>query len=86
MIWLKNILVMQEIKYKTRPCTVKPAHAVTSIKQSPALKGHIFLAVYIPTIDSQAIIHVCTGVGLWEWRLILNHKKARLYLVDTPNT
>jgi len=23
--------------------TVKPAHAVTSIKQSPVLKGHLFL-------------------------------------------
>ena len=23
--------------------TVKPAHAVTSIKQSPVLKGHIFV-------------------------------------------
>jgi len=26
-------------------CTVKPAHAVTSIKQSPALKGHLFLVL-----------------------------------------
>ena len=25
--------------------TVKPAHAVTSIKQSPVLKGHIFLVL-----------------------------------------
>ena len=25
--------------------TVKPAHVVTSIKQSPALKGHIFLVL-----------------------------------------
>ena len=25
--------------------TVKPAHVVTSIKQSPVLKGHIFLAL-----------------------------------------
>ena len=25
--------------------TVKPAHAVTSIKQSPVLKGHHFLVV-----------------------------------------
>jgi hypothetical protein len=23
-------------------CTVKPAHVVTSIKQSPVLKGHLF--------------------------------------------
>jgi len=26
-------------------CTVKPAHAVTSIKQSPVLKGHLFLVL-----------------------------------------
>ena len=26
-------------------CTVKPAHAVISIKQSPELKGHLFLAL-----------------------------------------
>jgi len=25
--------------------TVKPAHAVTSIKQSPVLKGHIFIVL-----------------------------------------
>jgi len=25
--------------------TVKPAHVVTSIKQSPALKGHLFLVL-----------------------------------------
>jgi hypothetical protein len=25
--------------------TVKPAHAVTSVKQSPVLKGHIFLVL-----------------------------------------
>jgi len=25
--------------------TVEPAHAVTSIKQSPVLKGHIFLVL-----------------------------------------
>jgi hypothetical protein len=25
--------------------TVKPAHAVTSIKQSPALRGHLFLVL-----------------------------------------
>jgi hypothetical protein len=25
--------------------TVKPAHAVTSIKQSPVLKGHLFLGL-----------------------------------------
>jgi hypothetical protein len=25
--------------------TVKPAHTVTSIKQSPVLKGHIFLVL-----------------------------------------
>jgi hypothetical protein len=25
--------------------TLKPAHAVTSIKQSPVLKGHIFLVL-----------------------------------------
>ena len=24
-------------------CTVKPVHVVTSIKQSPVLKGHFFL-------------------------------------------
>jgi hypothetical protein len=26
--------------------TVKPAHAVTSIKQSPVLKGHLFLSCH----------------------------------------
>jgi hypothetical protein len=25
--------------------TVKPAHVVTSIKQSPVLKGHLYLAL-----------------------------------------
>jgi hypothetical protein len=25
-------------------CTVKPAQAVTSIKQSPVLRGHLFLS------------------------------------------
>ena len=28
---------------KKKGKTVKPAHAVTSIKQPPVLKGHIFL-------------------------------------------
>ena len=28
---------------ESRVCTVKPAHVVTSIKQSPVLKGHFFL-------------------------------------------
>jgi len=31
--------------YIPRQCTVKLAHAVTSIKQSLALKGHIFLVL-----------------------------------------
>jgi len=26
-------------------CTVQPAHVVTSIKQSPVVKGHIFLVL-----------------------------------------
>ena len=30
--------------------TVKPAHVVTSIKQSPVLKGHIFI---VPTVTSK---------------------------------
>jgi hypothetical protein len=29
-----------------KPNTVKPAHAVTSIKQSPVLKGHLFLVLW----------------------------------------
>ena len=29
----------------TNICTVKPAHVVTSIKQSPVLKGHPFLVL-----------------------------------------
>ena len=33
-----NFWIWIDIKY-----TIKPAHAVTSIKQSPVLKGHIFL-------------------------------------------
>jgi hypothetical protein len=31
--------------YLWLPCTVKHAHTVTSIKQSPVLKGHIFLVL-----------------------------------------
>jgi hypothetical protein len=35
-----NFWIWIDIKY-----TIKPAHAVTSIKQSPVLKGHIFLSL-----------------------------------------
>jgi hypothetical protein len=31
-------------------CTVKPAHVVTSIKQSLVLKGHLFLVLYMSLI------------------------------------
>ena len=34
-----------EIRGKMDIYTVKPDHAVTSIKQSPVLKGHIFLVL-----------------------------------------
>jgi hypothetical protein len=33
------------LKYMLFILLVKPAHAVTSIKQSPILKGHIFLVL-----------------------------------------
>jgi hypothetical protein len=33
----------------TSVSTVKPAHVVTSIKQSPVLKGHLFL---VPVIEN----------------------------------
>ena len=39
---------MDAIKHITATAkhyTVKPAHAVTSIKKSPVLKGHIFLVL-----------------------------------------
>ena len=32
-------------KYDPYMHTVKPAHAITSIKQSPVLKGHIFFVL-----------------------------------------
>jgi hypothetical protein len=38
----KSVLIRQVIDIKY---TIKPAHGVTSIKQSPVLKGHIFLSV-----------------------------------------
>jgi hypothetical protein len=30
---------------KVTKCTIKPVHMVTSIKQSPVLKGHLFLVL-----------------------------------------
>jgi hypothetical protein len=39
-----STILFQYIFYKISN-TVKPVHAVTSIKQSPALKGHIFLVL-----------------------------------------
>ena len=40
---MSTVFIISKIQY-----TVKPAHAVTSIKQSPVLKGH-FLFVPINT-------------------------------------
>jgi hypothetical protein len=41
------LLTIDILKKKKKPpaglTTVKPAHVVTSIKQSPVLKGHFFL-------------------------------------------
>ena len=36
---------LAEIQYYQMLSTVKPAHEVTSIKQSPVLKGHLFLVL-----------------------------------------
>ena len=38
---IKSVSYNDKIQY-----TVKPAHVVTSIKQSPVLKGHIFLSCH----------------------------------------
>ena len=40
--WLKISPTCYDIPVNIK-YTVKPAHAVTSIKQSPVLKGHLFL-------------------------------------------
>jgi hypothetical protein len=46
---VKHQVVLTEtqifFKFCFLPYTVKPAHAVTSIKQSPVLKGHHFLVL-----------------------------------------
>ena len=51
--------------------TVKPAHAVTSIKQPPALKGHIFL-VRSYKISYELILflrgHLSYKVTLFLWQ------------------
>ena len=39
-----NIQVIS-LKHNIYIYTVKPAHVVTSIKQSPVLKGHLFLVL-----------------------------------------
>ena len=36
--WIKNKSYITD--------TVKPAHVITSIKQSPVLKGHLFLSSF----------------------------------------
>ena len=38
-------LVSNDCTSTTKSNTVKPAHEVTSIKQSPVLKGHLFLVL-----------------------------------------
>ena len=38
----KNRIILNSGKLQ---CTVKPAYAVTSIKQPPAFKGHLFLVL-----------------------------------------
>jgi hypothetical protein len=35
----------ESINFEVFADTVKPAHAVTSIKQPPVLKGHLFLVL-----------------------------------------
>ena len=35
----------REEKESLKVCTAKPTHVVTSIKQAPVLKGHIFLVM-----------------------------------------
>jgi hypothetical protein len=43
-------------------CTVKPAHAVTSFKQSPVLKGHYFLVdlvqIEVFLLILEALLHL----------------------------
>ena len=49
LFWLMMNLKCQSegLKKVTTYHTVKPAHAVTSIKQSPVLKGHLFLVIIV---------------------------------------
>jgi hypothetical protein len=42
---LEPIVSFVSIDFLLRCTTVKPAHAVTSIKQSPELNGHLFLVL-----------------------------------------
>ena len=49
-LWFLFLLVLYNFFY------IKPAHAVTSIKQPPVLKGHLFLAVIENFIWSEPLL------------------------------
>ena len=57
---------------------VKPAHAVTSIKQSPVLKGHIFCPFLYMFDIIQLLYPLC------EENIQLSTLKELLPLMETP--
>ena len=57
----KSTSVIREIQ-----CTVKPAHMVTSIKQSPVLKGHFFLCPVIEICLANLSGHKGPSARLFE--------------------
>jgi hypothetical protein len=74
----------------TNICTIKPAHVVTSIKQSPVLKGHPFLVLWLK-ISSRGGVRVDQdGIRVeWEWNnwlLVAQHPGSNISCIMRTKT